>query len=408
MSSEEISTYQYQIEKLFSLLDKEKFVAVYHEYWKVKDIMEVIHISKAFDYVEDCLDITNENVISEVTKHIARYHEFDSDDIKQIANEYRRQDWNLTDQDKEMRDSFIRLCLVMCKLGRYLIVLPEIVINSLTHDDLSILSELRQNTRCKILVCLTNYDAYNKFRKEVELFTFYNMTEQKRTMPLVFIYHHWDEESDKYTHGLQQALEEAGIQYFIDTKDGKNRTKITDMEEKIGDGLIVVPIINDLYLKSIDCMYELALTKENGHIDERLFPLLLCDIDRKGNGLQEQLNYWAQENESYKHEAERLGLGKANIANKEIVRVDLIASDLPKLWEYFKEYLTLSKEVIAANDYKLMINDIKERLSKINDTKVNPRPSSEIPSGNSPIKNYQSGDHAVIINNNTGNITFNQ
>lgn len=402
-----MSSYQYQIDELLSILDRDKLVAVYHNCKNINDMYDLIAFTKKFDNIENCIDIADVNIISELTKHIARYHEFDSIEIKNIASEYRGQDWNLTDQDKEMRDSFIRLCLAMCRLGSFLIILPDTIFGCITKEDLSIFSELRRNTNCKILICISNLEIFNKFSSEVSLFKFYNMTENNNSSPLVFISHHWDEESDKYTQGLQHALEDAGIHYFIDTNDGKNRTKITDMEKNIGDGFIVVPIINDLYLKSIDCMYELALTKENGHIKDRLFPLFLCDIERTENGLQEQLNFWTQETEKFKHKAEQLGLGRANMANKKIVRIDLIASNLPKLWEFFKEYLTLPKESLVANNFELLIKDIKDRLSASNITKVSPRSSSEIPSGNSPIKNYQSGDHAVIINNNTGNITFN-
>ena len=115
----------------------------------------------------------------------------------------------------------------------------------------------------------------------------------------------------------------------------------------------------------MDCMYELAKTSENGHLSQRLFPLIVFDIDRSPKGLEQQQIYWIKELKKLSDEAKRLGPGYANICNNDIVRVNTIIHQLPLIWTYFKENLTSTKEKLMADGYKIMIDAIKGRINEL-------------------------------------------
>ena len=156
---------------------------------------------------------------------------------------------------------------------------------------------------------------------------------------LVYISHKNDDESNEYVKDICLALKKANIKYVIDLEHAKYRNNLIDFEEKIGDGLIVLPIVSESYLKSKECMYELAKTSENGHLSQRLFPLIVFDIDRSPKGLEQQQIYWIKELKKLSDEAKRLGSGYANICNDDIVRVNIIIHQLPLIWTYFKAIL---------------------------------------------------------------------
>lgn len=180
----------------------------------------------------------------------------------------------------------------------------------------------------------------------------------------VYISHKNDKESECYVQGLCNALEQKKIKYVIDTRDAAYRMKLQEFEEKIANGQLVAAIIDLAYLKSIECMYELAKVSENGHMEKRLFPLIIIDIDRSAKGLISQIEYWNLELDGLTKDARTLGPGNNNICIHDITRINTILQQLPKIWIYFKEYLTSTKEQLIANNYALMISSIKEQLNK--------------------------------------------
>ena len=109
-------------------------------------------------------------------------------------------------------------------------------------------------------------------------------------------------------------------------------------------------------------MYELAKTSENGHLSQRLFPLITFDVDRSAKGLQVQLKYWTKRLYKLTAEAESFPPGSGNICNIDIVRINTILQQLPTIWMYFKEYLTSSKEELLANNCKVLIEAIMNQI----------------------------------------------
>lgn len=392
-------------QEVITFIDTDKFIALHNGIISFEEFYERISATRKY-ILEDCTDIRSHDFIAQMAKFIARYHDSDLEEINDIAKEIRRQEWQLTDKDSEMRDCFIRLCRAMCRLDNYLLLIHSEVLDYLSKEDLLILEELKKHSDCKIIVYISDIEDFNKYSNKFSVFKFINM--DRKEFPLVYISHHWDGDSDIYVNGLRSALKAEGIQYGIDTEDAEYRTKIKDFEEKLGDAFIVVPVVNSEYLQSIDCMYELAVTSKNGHIEDRLFPLIIFDIKRNGEGLKEQLNFWKAKNQKYREGAKQLGVGSANIDNDEIVRVDIIYRQLPTIWEYFKKYLTSTKEQLSANNYALMIKGIKKRLALLGNNSNSPTPCSEQLASNLNTTIRQTGEHAVNINNIGGNITINQ
>lgn len=391
-------------QEVLTNIDTNKFIALYNGKIKFEEFYDIISSSRKY-ILEDCTDIRSHDFIAQIAKLIARYHDNDSEEINDIAKEIRRQDWPLTDKDSEMRDCFIRLCRAMCRLGDYLLVIHSEVLEFLSNEDSLILGELKKRSDCKIVIFIPEVEDFDKYSSKIPLFKFINM--DKKEFPLVYISHHWDDDSNIYVYGLRSALDAEGIQYGIDTKDAEYRTKITDFEEKLGDSFIVVSIINREYLQSIECMYEIAVTCKNGHIEDRLFPLIIFDIKRNRECLKEQLVFWKAKDQEYRQGAQELGVGSANIDNEQIVRIDMIYRQLPTIWEYFKKYLTSTKEELSANNYALMVKGIKGRLALLGSNPNSSTPSPLQP-GNTPTPIVkQTGDHAVNITNNGGNITIN-
>lgn len=351
------------LKNVYDLLESDHLVAFFCKETAFSDIYDGLKENGYYDFIENCTNIFPENFIAEIVKHIARHNELTIKEIKEIALEYRnRLSSEEMQQDRAMSYYFIRMCLAMDVRGKFLIVTRDNIFENFSRDDGKILLELKEETSSRLLVLISNKTIIDKYKGRNTPFIFYNMQPIDSTKTLVYISHKNDNESNEYVNDICLALKKANIKYVIDLEHAKYRNNLIDFEEKIGDGLIVLPVISESYLKSKECMYELAKTSENGHLSQRLFPLITFDIDRSAKGLQVQLKYWTKRLYELTAEAESFPPGSGNICNIDIVRINTILQQLPTIWLYFKEYLTSSKEELLANNCEVLIEEIRNQI----------------------------------------------
>lgn len=351
------------LKNVYDLLESDHLVAFYCKETAFSYIYDGLKENGYYDFIENCTNIFPENFIAEIVKHIARHNELTIKEIKEIALEYRnRLSSEEMQQDRAMSYYFIRMCLAMDVRGKFLIVARDNIFENFSRDDGKILLELKEETNSRLLVLISNKTIIDKYKGRNTPFIFYNMQPIDSTKTLVYISHKNDNESNEYVNDICLALKKANIKYVIDLEHAKYRNNLIDFEEKIGDGLIVLPVISESYLKSKECMYELAKTSENGHLSQRLFPLITFDVDRSAKGLQVQLKYWTKRLYKLTAEAESLPPGSGNICNIDIVRINTILQQLPTIWMYFKEYLTSSKEELLANNCEVLIEAIMNQI----------------------------------------------
>lgn len=177
----------------------------------------------------------------------------------------------------------------------------------------------------------------------------------------VFVSYPWHDK--ELMDSICRALDSNKIYYKRDSKDCGYRQNITNFEEQIADGDIVIAIINDTSMKSIDCMYEMCQLVANGHIEQRLFPIVdLQNISRRDSDAETKyLQYW----EKYLDDRKvKLINDKRNSQTllEEIKLCSVIVSEFGKLWKYLCRTNTLTKEKLMENDCTLLIQEIKKQL----------------------------------------------
>lgn len=141
------------------------------------------------------------------------------------------------------------------------------------------------------------------------------------------------------------------------------QANITNFEEKIADGDIVIAVINETSLESMDCMYEMCQLVANGHVEKRLFPIvdLSCIGERDSNTETKYLQYW----EKILGEKKKRLLDdnrNSQTLQEEIKFCSVIVNEFGKLWKYLCRTNTLTKEALMENDCKILINEIKKQM----------------------------------------------
>ena len=163
---------------------------------------------------------------------------------------------------------------------------------------------------------------------------------------------------------LCALMEKNGIFYKRD-KDGlcPYRWSIHRAEEEIGEGCAVIVVISEKYIKSLHCMHEWHLIKENGKIWERVFPVVLpgADLTNKTKYKEYYKFYNDRKKELVEQQCE--GIIPMSHSELEAARYGYYISDLADMYQYLTDYNN-AKYVIADNDYEALILQLSKHVEK--------------------------------------------
>lgn len=182
----------------------------------------------------------------------------------------------------------------------------------------------------------------------------------------VYISYAWANEANPDlevdVNNLCQIMERNGIYYKRD-KDNlcPYRWSIHKSEEEIGEGCAVIVVVSEKYVKSLHCMHEWHLIRENGKISQRVFPIVMpgADITVKSK-YKEYYNFF---NERKKELVDQLAEGIIPLSNSEseAAHFGYYLNDLAALYQYLADYNT-AKYVVRDNDYAALVSQLKRQI----------------------------------------------
>lgn len=179
----------------------------------------------------------------------------------------------------------------------------------------------------------------------------------------VYVSYSWA--NSKEMDDICGALDANSINYKRDTKDCGYRENIKKFEDEIGDGKVVIAVINDKYMKSIQCMYEMSSLVSNGHIADRLFPIVDIEGKRDAEACAAYSSYWTEELNKRRELLSSLTPGTMQQVLDEMGYCNAIITEFNKFWKYITDYNTLSKEDLMKDDCKKLVESLKTKLSTL-------------------------------------------
>ncbi len=209
-------------------------------------------------------------------------------------------------------------------------------------------------------------------------------------------------------NNLCQIMERNGIYYKRDKENlCPYRWSIHKAEEEIGEGCAVIVVVSEKYIRSLHCMHEWHLIRENGKISQRVFPIVMpgADITVKSK-YKEYYNFF---NERKKELVDQLAEGISPLSNSEseAAHFGYYLNDLAALYQYLADYNT-AKYVVRDNDYAALVSQLKRHIgvkSAVEITTVSPSedvasptPAKEIATP-APTENTKVGAEASTENN---------
>lgn len=188
---------------------------------------------------------------------------------------------------------------------------------------------------------------------------------------------HPDIEDD--VNNLCNVLEENDIYYKRDKINLCNyRWCINDSEIEIGEGAAIIVVISERYLKSLHCMNEWHLMREDGKILERVFPIVLEDANiTDKNTFKNKYYQYFKEREQSLIEQQNEGIIPLTRVETEAARVGFYIDDLRYMYQYLADNNRSNLHELRKDKYEIVISQLKDFLKQIVDSTYNNNTKSE-------------------------------
>jgi hypothetical protein len=179
----------------------------------------------------------------------------------------------------------------------------------------------------------------------------------------VFISYAWEGESEEIVNRIDQSLQKRGLTIIRDKRDLGYKGSIKKFMERIGQGNCIIVVVNDKYLRSSNCMFELVEIAQDEKFFDRIFPIVLSDANIYDPVKRlDYVKYW---------EAKKAELASAmqsvDPANLQGVREDIdnynrFRDKISSLTSFLKDMNTLKPEMHQDSDFEILYQAIDKRM----------------------------------------------
>jgi hypothetical protein len=136
--------------------------------------------------------------------------------------------------------------------------------------------------------------------------------------------------------------------------------------DEIREGAFVVVMFSEAYLKSFNCVYELAGVLNHPDYMKRVFPIVIDETVREENKYKELANYWEKKKNDTTFVIKQINSEDKTVIlplEKKIRLIEEYIHQLQKLAEVTDDINSYSFESLKERSYEPLLLKIKERLN---------------------------------------------
>ena len=172
---------------------------------------------------------------------------------------------------------------------------------------------------------------------------YYEAIKKGEKQPAVFLSYKWKGESIDAVDNLCDLFKRKQIYYKRDKEDCRYGDSITVFMDEIREGTFVVVMFSEAYLKSFNCVYELAGILNHPDYMKRIFPIVIDDTVRGENKYKELVNYWEEKKND------------TMFINRQIISGDkTVTLPLEKKVRFIEEYIHQLQKLAEVTDEKTL------------------------------------------------------
>ncbi|MCB0654927.1 MAG: toll/interleukin-1 receptor domain-containing protein, partial [Saprospiraceae bacterium] len=193
--------------------------------------------------------------------------------------------------------------------------------------------------------------------------------------PSIYISHAWGGESEQLVHKIMHKFAKEGIEITLDKKDLGYRQSINAFMERLGEADAIIIVVSNKYLHSEYCMFELLQIYENKNILERIFPVVLDEVNiAKSTNRLDLVKYWESQTKELENKIRDLdSLSYIEGITDDLNLYQNIRAKIAKLTSILKDINTLNIQLHTESDFNDLFLAVKRRL----DSHVQPMPVEE-------------------------------
>ncbi len=123
----------------------------------------------------------------------------------------------------------------------------------------------------------------------------------------IYISHAWEKQSDDVLYPLLDRLKREKFKIVYDHQDLGYRGRISQFMDELAESEAIIIIVSNKYLKSEYCMYELLKIYEQKDIQNRIYPIVLPEVNiAKSTDRLNLVKYWEQESKDLMNKIKEL------------------------------------------------------------------------------------------------------
>ena len=282
-------------------------------------------------------------------------------------------------QDKELplRVAFNNFFTAIGEESKILLVLSnfyEHFANISQADVLRLHSFLSKCKQCRLWVCgdgewyKGKHSVYLQLYRKLDpmYLPYYEAIKKGEKQPTVYISYKWKGESMDAADNLCDLFKRKQIYYRRDKEDCRYGDSITAFMDGIREGACVVVMFSEAYLKSFNCVYELAGVLNHPDYMKRVFPIVIDETVREENKYKELANYWEKKKDNTTFVIKQINSKDKTVIlplEKKVRLIEEYIHQLQKLAEVTDDINSYSFESLKERSYEPLLLKIKERLN---------------------------------------------
>jgi formylglycine-generating enzyme required for sulfatase activity len=183
----------------------------------------------------------------------------------------------------------------------------------------------------------------------------------------VFISYAWGGESEEIVNQIDGALQQRGLTIIRDKRDLGYKGSINAFMERIGQGSCIIVVISDKYLRSPNCMFELAEIAEGKEFHDRVFPIVLSNAEIYDPVKRlDYVKHW-EDKLAELDQAMRQVKSQANLqgVRDDIDQYSRIRDKVSGLTSILKDMNTLTPDMHRDTDFSEIYTGIEERMAGV-------------------------------------------
>ena len=177
----------------------------------------------------------------------------------------------------------------------------------------------------------------------------------------VFISYSWAEPSGGIVNNwLKPSLKNVGIGVSVDKDNCQYQDSIEEYEQEIGNADMIIAVVGNSYLESINCMYEIAsIFEKGGELAKRLYFIALEKVQSD----DQIAKHWSDAKFEVENRLKGKTIAREPDENR-LKRIDLICEHLGKFLLYWNDRNRLDFSKVSEENFQVVVNRILERINE--------------------------------------------